>query len=73
MKCAQCGAFESAFKAAGIRYAAATYKLDEKTNATLLRNASYLKMEREAASARLDYKMAKEALRVHREGHKNSK
>jgi hypothetical protein len=69
MKCAQCGAFEFAFKAAGIRFAAATYKLEEKTNATLLRDVTFLKLEAEAKSARSDYKMAREALRVHRKGH----
>ena len=73
MKCAQCGAFESAFKAAGVRFAAATYCLEEKMAATLLRDEEFLKLEREAESARLDYKMAKEALRVHRESDENSK
>ena len=73
MKCAQCGAFESAFKAASFRYAAASLALGEKIGATLLRDADFLELEREAESAKLDYKMAKEALRVHRAGHENSK
>ena len=70
MKCAECGAFESAFKAAGVRFAAATYKLEER--ASLLRDATALRLQREVKASRLDYKMAKEALRVHREGHKKS-
>ena len=41
--------------------------------ATLLRDAEFLELEREAESARDDYKMAKEALRIHKEGHENSK
>ena len=69
MKCAQCAAFESAFEAAGIRYAAANHNLEEKINATLVQGEEFLKLEREAKSARSDYRMAREALRVHREGH----
>ena len=62
MKCAQCDAFESTFKAAGIRYAAAAYNLEEKISASISRDDAFLKLEREAMSARLDYKMAREAL-----------
>lgn len=69
MACDQCGAFESAFKAAEARYASATFQLEEKIATTLLRDEAFLKLEREAKSARIDYKMAREALRVHREGH----
>ena len=58
MKCAECVAFESAFKAAGIKYA------------ELLRDATFRKLAPEAIAARDDYKMSKEDLRVHREGHK---
>lgn len=69
MKCAQCDAFESAFKA-GVRFADATYALEEKTNATLLQDAAFLLLEREVSSARIDYQMARKALQVHKEGHK---
>ena len=68
MPCAECAAFEAAFKAAGVRFAAATYKLEER--ATLLRDATALRLQRELKAARLDYKMARKALRVHRDGHK---
>jgi hypothetical protein len=73
MKCDQCGAFESAFKDARVRFAATTYNLEEKIAASVLRDDKFLNLEREVPFARLDYKMAKEALRVHREGHKKSK
>ena len=69
MKCDQCAAFESAFKTAGVRYAAATYTFEERINASPLRDAKSLTLEREAVASRLDYKLAREALRVHCEGH----
>ena len=69
MRCDQCEAFESAFKAAGVRYAAATYAFEERIKASPLRDEEFLKLEREAVASRLHYKMAREALRVHREGH----
>ena len=72
MKCAQCEAFESTFKAAGLRFAASTYSLEEKVKVTILRDAEYRELEREVESARDDYKMAKEALRVHVAGHRKA-
>lgn len=53
-------AIESAFKAAGIKYAA------------LLRDATFRKVGPEGIAAKRDYEMSKEALRVHRERHKKS-
>ena len=70
MKCAECGSFQSAFRAASVRYAAATFKLDQMAGTTLLKDPVFRKQDVEVISARLDYKMAKEAYRDHREGHK---
>jgi len=60
MKCGRCDAFEFALKTASARYA------------TLLRVPKFQKLGPEVNSARRDYKMAKEALRVHKEGHAKS-
>jgi hypothetical protein len=59
MKCGQSAAFESAFKIAGMRYAA------------LLRDPTFRKMGPEAISARRDYKLAKEAVESTGKGTKN--
>jgi hypothetical protein len=58
MKCGQCDAFEFALKTASAQYA------------DLLR-VKFQKKGLEVVSARRDYKVAKEALRVHRESHKS--
>jgi hypothetical protein len=57
MKCGQCDAFEFALKTASAWYVA------------LLRVPKSQKLEPGVISARRDYKVAKEALRVHLEGH----
>jgi hypothetical protein len=56
MECGQCDAFEFALKTASARYA------------NLLRVKSPKKGQ-ELVSARNAYKLAKDALRIHREGH----
>ena len=60
MKCAECVALESAFKAAGIGYA------------ELLRDTTFRKAGPKGIAAKRDYVRAEEALRVHRERHKKS-
>jgi hypothetical protein len=57
MECGQCDAFEFAIKTASARYAA------------LLRVRKFQKLGPEVMSERRDYKMAKEAFRIHLEGH----
>jgi hypothetical protein len=60
MKCGQCDEFEFALKAASARYAA------------LLRVPKFQTRGAEVVSARNEFKMAKEALRVHKEGHRKT-
>jgi len=55
-----------------VRYAAATFKLDQMAGTTLLRDPVFRKQEVEVISTRLDYKMAKEAFRAHRDLHKGN-
>jgi hypothetical protein len=68
MKCPNCEAFLSAYRAAAERYAAASDKLDEMKN-IVLKDPAYFQQEAELLASHLDYRLAKDALRVHREGH----
>jgi hypothetical protein len=70
MTCPECPAFRSNHKVATERYAALTKTLHRMASAGLFEDPAYQKLKVEVRAGRVDCQQAREALRVHREGHK---
>jgi hypothetical protein len=69
MHCTECDAFIAAYKMATEDYSALGESLDEMVSSGHFKTREYQKIITEAEEARLVCEMAREALRVHQEGH----
>jgi hypothetical protein len=70
MTCPECPPFRSNHKAAAQRYGALAEALRNMASNDLFEDPTYQKLKAQVKTARLDCQAAREAMRVHKEGHK---
>ena len=70
MPCAECDAFIAAHKMATEHYSDVTARLPNMASDGEFTSTKYQRLKAEVEEARSSCEMAREALRVHREGHK---